>query len=330
VKLIVLAISTAVFVALGALTYVWYELSGFLGAPAVGAGEAKVVEIPDGASLEAAVAVLNGQGLLPKNAWLDLYVEHLHERKEIPPGEYAVSPTMTPVQQIELIESGNVVTYTVAVEAGMTASEIVELLADKKLGDRHELLRLINDPAFAGSLGVDGPSLEGFLHPDIYDLPRRLSGAELLERLVSRHKRAIKEIDFDKVKSRGLTEYQIMIAASLIEEADVKPEERRFYASMIYDRLEDNIALSHKKANEYGADWDTSERPGLPPTPIASPSLDAIRAAANPAPQRVLYLVPRDDGTHVFCPDAECYLEAFKKFKGRYPRGLPRKFPKAR
>ena len=39
--------------------------------------------------------------------------------------------------------------------------------------------------------------------------------------------------------------------------------------------------------------------------------------------------VPRDDGTMVFCPDAECYLEAFKKFKGRYPKGLPRKFPRA-
>src|SRR5688572_30076822 len=235
---------------------------------------------------------------------------------------------MTPVQQIELLESGNVVTYTVAVEAGMTAKEIVQLLAEKKLGDEAELEGLIRDPTFAHSLGVVGPSLEGFLHPDIYDLPRGLSAKELLERFVSRHKNAIKELDFEKVRGRGLTEYEIMIIASLIEKADVKPEEQRFYSAMIYSRLLDNIALTHKQANEYGADWDTVDKPGLPPTPIANPGLDAIKAAVNPAQQHVLYMAPRDDGTKVFCPDAECYLEAFKKFKGRYPKGLPRKFPR--
>ena len=327
-KIVVLAISLIAFLGLGALTYAWYGLSGFLSSPASGAGDPKVVDIPEKATLEAAVSELEGHGLLPRNGWLDLYVDHLHERKEIRAGEYAVSPTMTPVQQIELLESGNVVTYTVAVEAGMNSEQIVALLADKKLGDREELDRLIRDPAFARSLGIDGPSLEGFLHPDIYDLPRRLPGPELLDRFVARHRNAMKDIDLEKAKLRGFTEYQIMIIASLIEKADVKPEERRFYASMIYDRLKEGIALAHKKANEYGEDYDTVDRPGLPPTPIASPSLDSIRAAANPAPQHVLYMAPRDDGTHVFCPDAECYLEAFKKFKGRYPKGLPRKFPK--
>src|SRR5688500_17259015 len=215
-KLLVIAISLAVLEALGTLTYSWYALSGFLSSPAMGAGDSKVVEIRDDASLESAVAVLNEHGLLPKSAWLDLYVDHLHERKAIAPGEYAVSPAMTPVQQIELLESGNVVTYTVAVEAGMTAKEYVQLLAEKKLGDEAELEGLIRDPTFAHSLGVVGPSLEGFLHPDIYDLPRGLSAKELLERFVSRHKNAIKDLDFEKVRGRGLTEYEIMIIASLI------------------------------------------------------------------------------------------------------------------
>jgi UPF0755 protein len=328
VRIVVLAISVLAFLALGALSYGWYSLSSFLTSPAVGTGDSKVVDIPENATLEGAVSELREHGLLPRSGWLDLYVDHLHERKTISPGEYAVSPAMTPVQQIELLESGNVVTYTVAVEAGMSAKQIIELLGEKKLGDTLELERLVNDPSFAHSLGIAGPSLEGFLHPDIYDLPRRLTGAELLERFVSRHRNAMKEIDLEKVKLRGHTEYEVMIIASLIEAADVKPEERRFYAAMIYDRLKEGIALAHKKANDYGADWDTVDKPGLPPTPIASPSLDAIRAAANPAPQHVLYMAPRDDGTHVFCPDPECYLEAFKKFKGRYPKGLPRRFPK--
>jgi UPF0755 protein len=337
VRILVVGVSMLAFAAIGALLYGWYSLTDFLSSPAIGAGEAKVVEIPRQTTLAAAVGVLEMQGLLPKSPWMELYVEHLHLEKEIAPGEYAVSPVMTPVQQLELLESGNVVTYTIAVEAGMTSTQIVGLLADKKLGDPTEISNLINDPAFARSLGIEGPSLEGFLQPDIYDLPRGLDPRELLQRFVARFRNATKEIDFEKTKLRGVSLYEAVIVASLVEKSEVLPEERRFYASMIYDRLKEGIALSSKPANAYGSArtpegaenlWDTTDRPGLPRTPIASPSLDSLRAATNPAAQHVLYLAPREDGTHVFCPDAECYLEAFKKWKGRYPKGLPRRFQK--
>ncbi len=336
-RVLVLAISVLAFLALGTLSYGWYGVSGYLGSPALGPGDPKVIEIPDGADLSTAVGVLRTQGLLPDSRWLDLYVDHLHEPKPIPPGEYAVSPTMTPVQQIQLLESGNVVTYTIAVEPGASADEIAEVLVGKRLADHKELDSLLYDPVYARSLGIDGPSLEGFLYPDIYDLPRRLSGRELLERFVRRFENATKEVDFAKMRERGYSRYQVVIIASLVEKADVKPEERRFFAALLYDRLKDNIALSSKPANAYGKartaegspnPWDTTDRAGLPATPIASPSLDALRAAANPAPQHILYTAPRDDGTHVFCPDVDCYLEAFKKWKGRYPRGLPRRFPR--
>jgi UPF0755 protein len=266
---------------------------------------------------------------------MQIYVEHLHEPKQIVPGEYTVSPAMTPVQQIELLESGTVVTYPIAVEVGMTSRQVVGLLADKKLGDAAELSKLVDDPEFAKSLGIEGPSLEGFFQPDIYDLPRGLAPRTLLEKFVARFKNATKDIDLTKLEARGVTPYQVMIVASLVETSDVLPEERRAFAAMIYERLLQRIALGNKPAIAYGqtriaagADnpWDTTDRPGLPPTPILIPSLDAIRAAATPSPQPALYYVPREDGTHLFCPDEECYLEAFKKWKGRYPKGLPKKF----
>lgn len=338
-RFLILATAIACFLVLAGVGVAWRAVSGVLEAPSSAGGPPEIIEIPAGAGVVEAVQILRTRRLATPSRWLDFYVEYLHQRGTIRPGEYSVSPTMTPVQQIELIESGNVVTYTISVEAGMTARQVVDLLAEKKLGDAAELLGLIEDQTFVHSLGIRGPSLEGYMFPDIYDLPRGLSGRELLERFVRRFDDATKELGLGEVA--GFEPYQIVIMASLIQESEALPKERRLFAALLRGRLAENIALSHKGSNAYGIarlppdatdeekethEWDTANRPGLPLTPIGSPSLDALKAAANPVQQAVLYMVPRDDGTHIFCPDADCYMEAFKKWKGRYPKGLPRKF----
>lgn len=341
-RIAVLVTSVVAFLALAAAVFAWGTMVDFLEAPAAAGGAPEVVVIPKGADLETAMEVLEKKGLTPKSRLLELYVRHLHERGTISPGEYAISPTMTPVQQIELLESGNVVTYTISVEAGMTARQIVALLGEKGLGDEAELLGLIFDRGFLRSLGIEGRSLEGYLYPDIYDLPRGLEAKELLERFVRRFRSATKEVDFAQAGLRGRSEYDVVTIASLIQTAEVPEKEWRFYSALLAERLDQRVALAHRAANAYGAarlppdatkeekrasQWNTTARPGLPVTPIASPTLGALRAAANPAATKVLYMAPRDDGTHVYCPDVDCYMEAFKKWKGRFPKALPRRFP---
>lgn len=338
----VLITSVATFLGLAVVGWAWGMMTDFLEAPSGAGGAPRVVVIPKDADVETAVAVLRENGLAPKSRLLDWYVRYLHDRGTIQPGEYAVSPTMTPVQQIELLESGNVVTYTISVEPGMTAREIVARLGEKGLGDEAELLGLIADRTFVTSLGIEGRSLEGYLYPDIYDLPRGLGGEALLERFVRRFREATKQVDFERARRRGRSEYDVVTLASLIQTADVPEKEWRFYSALLDTRLDERVALAHRAANAYGAvqlpsdataeeirssDWNTTARPGLPLTPIASPGLSALAAAANPASRRILYMAPRDDGTHVFCPDLDCYMEAFKKWKGRFPSALPRQFP---
>jgi UPF0755 protein len=194
-------------------------------------------------------------------------------------------------------------------------------------------------PAPAGT-----QNLEGFLFPATYEM---YAGAPV-SRLVSEQLAAFGEnfggAEVHRAKVLGVTPYQLLIVASIIEREAAIPHDRPLVAAVIYNRLRQNMSLGVDSTLRYAlhdfthplteaelssnSPYNTRIHKGLPPTPISNPGVAAIKAAARPAGVSYLYYVAGADGCgeQVFSTsyaqfekNADAYREALSKNGGHVP-----------
>jgi UPF0755 protein len=149
-------------------------------------------------------------------------------------------------------------------------------------------------------------SLEGLLFPQTYLVADQDTAAVVVRRMVDEFSRATASVDYSVPLEHGLTKYQALIIASLIEREAKVPEDRAKVAAVIYNRLARHMRLQIDATAIYGlpthkvptladirrpSPYNTYVIPGLPPTPIASPGLAALDAAVHPANINALYYV---------------------------------------
>lgn len=328
------ALAFAVFalVAVAASYAARASLERALSTPRDPAGVPRLIDVPDGERTPALLRRLQREGLVASGWLMALYGASLREARPLVPGEYRLGPGLTPIQLLERVERGLRHEHTVALRPGMTVSEVAEVLAAERLVASEAFVRAAEDPELARRLGIRGPTVEGFLFPDVWALPRRLGAEALIRRLTGAFFEAVPSLGATADRL-GLTPYQFVILASLVERGPVPAEERRLYAALLLERLQQGYALESAAADAYGrarrgapADpredpWNTTDRVGLPATPIGSPGLAALRATAEPADTEPLFMVRRGGGRHVFCPDVPCYLQALARHvPGQAPR----------
>ena len=136
----------------------------------------------------------------------------------------------------------------------------------------------------------------------------------------------------EKIQSQGKTVYEVISLASIVEREAVIPEERPVIASVYLNRLAQGKALESEPTVQYAlgyqpdsrqwwktplpledlvgvdSEWNTYLRPGLPPGPICSPGISAIRAVVEPAQTDYLFFYSRGDGSHAFAATWEEHL----------------------
>jgi uncharacterized YceG family protein len=169
-------------------------------------------------------------------------------------------------------------------------------------------------------------SPEGFLFPALYEFTQKTTAQELVADQLAAFSRRWKRVDLRYARSKNLTPYDILIIASMIEKETVVPAERSLVAAVIYNRLHARMPLGIDATIRYGLDipgtqsltkkalasgnpYNTRNRPGLPPTPIANPGLPSIQAAAHPAQVDYLYFVRKPDKRHhFFTADENAFL----------------------
>jgi UPF0755 protein len=161
------------------------------------------------------------------------------------------------------------------------------------------------DPAKYGA--QDPPSLEGFLFPATYELPRHPSADDLVVRQLAAFKQYVSQVNMSYARSKNLTTYDVLIIASMIEREVAVSKERKLVAAVIYNRLHAGMPLQvdatiRFATNNYtqpvspsdlqiDSPYNTYTNTGLPPTPIGNPGLASIEAAARPAHASYLYYV---------------------------------------
>jgi UPF0755 protein len=335
VKALGLALGGLLSSALIALLIGWRMFLTYVGSPSGTSEKEVIVEVPKDITPASLAQKLEKQGLISRANWFEIYLERFRTPATLHPGEYALRPTMSPAEIVSRLDRGTNVSYPISVQPGARALDVVHKMVDLKLGKEEELSVAIRDPALAKELGVPADRLEGWLFPDDYSFTRGLSASDIFKRMVDRFRARVSQ---DLVKSSGLSEPQLVTLASLVECDNVPAAQRGLLAAMYRNRLDRGMKLESKASVAYGVDkaidklteqdyqsphpFNTFVHTGLPPGPIASPSLASLNLVAHPPKSDALYFGTRSDGTHAFCPDEDC-LRAITGRPGKAPRRGP-------
>jgi UPF0755 protein len=175
-------------------------------------------------------------------------------------------------------------------------------------------------------------SLEGLLFPATYQIVAKDDARSVAARLVAEFEERVATLGISRAEQLGITPYEAITIASMIEAETFQDKERPMVAAVIYNRLDQRIALGidatiHYALGEHKQEltsedlqidspYNTREVTGLPPTPIGAPGLESISAALNPADGEWLYYVLADcDGNHAFSVDYDDFLADKAKYK---------------
>lgn len=171
-------------------------------------------------------------------------------------------------------------------------------------------------------------TLEGFLYPSTYFVEEKDTAATLVGRMISEFDKQTKQA-LSGSKSLGLSPYEILVLASLIEEEAKADDERTKISAVIHNRLNKKIPLGIDATIQYAvkkyqgqpltvsdlaidSPFNSRTRAGLPPNPLSSPRASSVMAALNPAPgdDSIYYVLTSDCLHHFFTPDYNAFLNA--------------------
>jgi UPF0755 protein len=311
----VLAVAAIVIVVLAAgMVYLGYR--AFL-EPTGKLTEPTIVVVEEGDTLSGIAGVLKERGAVPDERLFVTGARYLGAEKKLKAGEYKIDPSMSPKDILVMLIKGRVVEYPFTVPEGLNIYQVADLLAAKGFVDRDEFLRLCKDKEFIASLGVEAPTLEGYLFPDTYSVNRSMHDAQIITLMVTRFFNVYEE---EKEKARGdgkLSDYEVLTLASIIEKETGAPGERPLVSAVFTNRIERGMKLDSCATVIYGIwnrfDGNLTERDlttwtpyntymnaGFPPGPICNPGRESIAAALKPADVDYLYFVSKNDGTSYF------------------------------
>jgi len=293
-------------------------------------GSAVKITIPSGSSASEIGDRLAASRVVASGALFSVRATLAGKRGDLRSGPHTLKRDMSYSAAIDALSAQPVVvrgaTLNVTIPEGRSRKEIARLIDSKNL--RGDYLRA--SARFRGRLNpfrYDAPKgtrlLEGFLFPATYELKKNAPASDLVDRQLKAFKDNFASVDMRRAQRKKLTDYDVLIIASMVEREAQLASERKTIAAVIYNRLRDGISLGIDATIRYATDnwteplkeselkldspYNTRVRSGLPPTPIGNPGLASIRAAAAPANVDFLYYVvqPGTCGKHAFSATKE-------------------------
>lgn len=318
---VVIAVVIAIAVIAGAAFYVFPRLFGGA-ASFVEAGQQVTITIPEGSSGDAIASILSENHIIEEPSEYYAAVKKLNAEMSLKPGEYQFETLQDPLEVVKQLVAGpNVEGVKLTVPEGKTVEQtavIVEqvygISADEFVAQA-KASNYAGDYAFLSEAADD--SLEGFLFPKTYTFSGTPSVDQVIRAMLDQYQAdVVNALDFDAaralISSRyglEMSDYDILKLASVVEREGLHAEQRAHVASVFFNRLagvgdfagrpflESDATLMYETGGEVTANdiqtidspYNSYMNPGLPPTPICSPSIEAIRATLEPTDSSDLY-----------------------------------------
>ena len=343
-NVVIVVVATVLLLGAGGL-WVVHQLN-----PSGEPGVAVNFTVNEGDSLDSVASRLGKAGIVG-NVTLFKWYARSRGGLSLLPGYYSLKPNDSAGNIISALSTPPAQTFVkVTFPEGYTIAQMGVRLAEKvTFMSADDFATAMTNGAVTSSLAPEGvSSLEGLLFPDTYQVSGDDNEQRVASRLSSMMERVARQENLESgAKVLGLTPYQVLIVASIVEREAKVPEDRAKIAQVIYNRLSKKMKLEVDATLLYNADpaaafsdlkaldtpYNTYIRTGLPPTPIANPGRASIRAALAPAGlpkaddeacvglpkgtkcEYLYYVLADKDGRHVFATTYEQHLANVEKSK---------------
>lgn len=288
------------------------------------------VRIPPGSSTAAIAALLAKNQVIDDESDFREMAEERGVGEQLKPGVYRFKRGEALELVLERLVLGlQVPEGVLTVPEGYAIADIAALVSEKTGVSTDDYIAATAAEVMPPLAGAGAAAdLEGFLFPSTYDIEPEMTATALVDQQVERFRDETVGLPWDRAGRSGLSEYEVLIVASLIEREARVPEERPLIAAVIYNRLRAGMRLEIDASVQYAigewkeeltqADLDTDSAyntrlyGGLPPGPICNPGLASIEAALDPAEVDYIYYVATGDeaGHHFFTASYEEFLKA--------------------
>ena len=274
-------------------------------------------------------ANLQKAGLVRNALAFRLLISQMGIAKNIQAGDFRLSPDMSSKGIAQLLTHGAIDVW-VTIPEGLRIEEIASRVEEKlKFG--------ANDKYQFGKKEFIDLAQEGYMFPDTYLIPKDATAADVVARLKKTFEEKVPNELLEAGSKNNLTHQEVILLASLVEREAKSGEERPVIAGILLNRLNSAHALQVDATIQYAKGYDAAQNtwwppvtlsdyqsvksayntylfPGLPPGPIASPGLEAIRAAAEPADTDYFYYLHDSEGRIHYAKTQEEHNENIRKF----------------
>ncbi len=299
---------------------------GALSPPGGEGSTERVVTIPSGASAQTIGAALKEVKLVRSSIAFTILGE-LTGTRGLRAGSYRVTTGSWPWQVAAQLRNGQDGLLDVVIPESASLTEVAKRVETAGIADAAAFIEAARAPQLLSRHGIVASDAQGWLAPGAYAMARGISAVDAMSVMVDRFKALLGTVpETANLSAEALN--RVLVLASLVEkEARDKSEARRI-AGLFHNRLNLNMRLESRATVLYilGEDkkemtladvrqsspYNTYLNAGLPPGPIATPGIEALRAALHPEEHGYFYMTDRDDGAgaHVFSITYEDHLKA--------------------
>jgi UPF0755 protein len=295
-----------------------WQVDRFLGSAVSVPEEGTSFEIAPGTPFTRVSEKLAEEGIISYPTLLRMYARVSGRAGSIHAGEYFIQPGTTTAGLLDQFTRGDVLLHSFTIVEGWNQWDLLRALQahpqiDARMSDE-------DWPALLEELGAGTSHPEGLFLPETYRFPRNTSDRTVLKQAYALMQTVINEEWPKRADDTPVTTpYEALVLASIVEKETARADERQRIAGVFARRLEKGMRLQTDPTVIYGIEpgfngnltrrdlrtdtpYNTYTRSGLPPTPIAMPGREAIRAVLHPAPGNELYFVATGlgDGSHKF------------------------------
>jgi UPF0755 protein len=312
----------------------WYELESHALGPE---GRQVVVTIHEGEGLNAVTSSLSSLHVI-HSSWAFRLSDLVGSSPSLLPGSYALHQNQT-FGEVKAILDGGPNIYPIQVESGFALSEVAERVDSLPGHGASSFEKTAASGVVRSAFSPTGSdNLEGLLGSGTYNVLPGESDTAILTAMVTRFDTQAERagVSAASATALGLTPYEVITAASVVEKEGYIPKNMPDVARVIYNRLASDTPLQMDSTVLYALGQDGGPvtpqdeqiqspynsylNKGLPPTPICSPSPDALAAAAHPPAGAWLYFVVVDNvGTEAF---SDTFAEQLANEKLAQSRGV--------
>lgn len=301
--------------------------------PAQGMSKYLEIEIPKGATFRQAADILYNSKLIRDKKIFLLLGRLTGTDRRIRAGFYSIWSNMSPLDIFRIIRGGRIIEFEVKILEGDSLSEIADTFSKTGILSREDFLELSKDQDFLSLYNINSASIEGYIFPDTYTIPKGVDAEDALGIMIDKMREKFTPELSARAESMGMTENEVLTLASIVEKEAVVDAERPLISAVYHNRLKNRMPLQADPTAIYGiksskekiissdlkkkTPYNTYVIKGLPPGPIASPGLKSIMAALYPADAPYLYFVSNNDGTHNFSVTLKEHSEAVRSYRDK-------------